>query len=109
MQVQVDALGVELTKEAEQILQRPAKAVHRPGRNHVDLAPGDGLQQPVEPRPLVAALGAADACILELGHDMPAVALGGYFGVWSARRVPQLAVRIFVIAVGLFLTVYYFF
>ncbi|MBN9069345.1 MAG: sulfite exporter TauE/SafE family protein [Rhizobiales bacterium] len=40
---------------------------------------------------------------------VPAVALGGYFGVWSARRVPQLAVRIFVIAVGLFLTVYYFF
>jgi uncharacterized membrane protein YfcA len=40
---------------------------------------------------------------------VPAVALGGYFGVWSARRVPQLAVRVFVIAVGLFLTVYYFF
>lgn len=40
---------------------------------------------------------------------VPAVALGGYFGVWSAKRVPQLAVRIFVIAVGLFLTVYYFF
>jgi uncharacterized membrane protein YfcA len=39
---------------------------------------------------------------------VPAVALGGYFGVWSARRVPQLAVRIFVIAVGLFLTGYYF-
>jgi uncharacterized membrane protein YfcA len=39
---------------------------------------------------------------------VPAVALGGYFGVWSARRVPQLAVRIFVIAVGLFLAGYYF-
>ncbi|MBN9077167.1 MAG: hypothetical protein BGN87_06860 [Rhizobiales bacterium 65-79] len=39
---------------------------------------------------------------------VPAVALGGYFGVWSARRVPQLAVRVFVIAIGLFLAGYYF-
>jgi uncharacterized membrane protein YfcA len=39
---------------------------------------------------------------------VPAVAIGGYFGVWSAKRVPQLAVRIFVIAVGLFLAFYYF-
>jgi hypothetical protein len=28
--------------------------------------------------------------------------------VWSARRVPQLAVRVFVIAIGLFLAGYYF-
>ena len=34
---------------------------------------------------------------------VPAVALGGYFGVWTAKRVPQNAVRGFVIAVGLFL------
>jgi uncharacterized membrane protein YfcA len=39
---------------------------------------------------------------------VPAVALGGYAGVWSAKRVPQVAVRIFVIAVGLFLAFYYF-
>ncbi len=39
---------------------------------------------------------------------VPAVALGGYAGVWSAKRVPQLAVRIFVIAIGLFLAFYYF-
>ena len=39
---------------------------------------------------------------------IPGVALGGYVGVWAARRVPQLAVRLFVIAVGLFLAVYYF-
>jgi uncharacterized membrane protein YfcA len=39
---------------------------------------------------------------------VPAVALGGYFGVWSAKRVPQIAVRIFVIAIGLFLAFYYF-
>ena len=39
---------------------------------------------------------------------VPGVALGGYAGVWAAKRVPQMAVRIFVIAVGLFLAVYYF-
>ena len=39
---------------------------------------------------------------------IPAVALGGYSGVWAAKRVPQNAVRAFVIAVGLFLAVYYF-
>ena len=38
----------------------------------------------------------------------PGVALGGYAGVWAAKRVPQAAVRGFVIAVGVFLAVYYF-
>ena len=38
---------------------------------------------------------------------VPAVALGGYCGVWAAKRVPQGWVRLFVIAVGLFLTGYY--
>lgn len=36
-----------------------------------------------------------------------AVGLGGYLGVQAARRFPQSAVRGFVIAVGLVLTVYY--
>ncbi|MBP0616585.1 sulfite exporter TauE/SafE family protein [Jiella mangrovi] len=39
---------------------------------------------------------------------IPGVALGGYCGVWIAKRVPQIAVRAFVIAVGLFLAGYYF-
>nr|WP_255617080.1 sulfite exporter TauE/SafE family protein [Aurantimonas sp. VKM B-3413] len=39
---------------------------------------------------------------------VPGVALGGYAGVWAAKRVPQVAVRGFVIAVGLFLSAYYF-
>jgi uncharacterized protein len=38
---------------------------------------------------------------------IPGAALGGYGGVWIAKRVPQVAVRIFVIAVGLGLGVYY--
>lgn len=40
---------------------------------------------------------------------VPGVAVGGYAGVWTARRVPQIYVRIFVIAVGIFLAGYYFF
>ncbi|AMS39922.1 membrane protein [Aminobacter aminovorans] len=39
---------------------------------------------------------------------VPGVALGGYAGVWTARRVPQALVRTFVVAVGLFLAGYYF-
>ncbi|AZO26977.1 MULTISPECIES: sulfite exporter TauE/SafE family protein [Mesorhizobium] len=39
---------------------------------------------------------------------IPGVALGGYAGVWIAKRVPQGAVRGFVVAVGLLLAFYYF-
>lgn len=39
---------------------------------------------------------------------VPGVALGGYAGVWAARRVPQSLMRAFVIAVGLLLAGYYF-
>lgn len=39
---------------------------------------------------------------------IPGVALGGYAGVWVAKRVPQAAVRGFVVVVGLLLAFYYF-
>ena len=39
---------------------------------------------------------------------IPAVAAGGYAGVWTARRVPQTAVRMVVVAIGLLLGIYYF-
>ncbi|WP_315926495.1 sulfite exporter TauE/SafE family protein [Mesorhizobium sp. SP-1A] len=39
---------------------------------------------------------------------VPGVALGGYGGVWLAKRVPQPLLRGFVIAVGLILAGYYF-
>ena len=39
---------------------------------------------------------------------IPAVALGGYAGVWTARRVPQAAVRTVVVVIGLLLAAYYF-
>ncbi|MFD1746348.1 sulfite exporter TauE/SafE family protein [Rhizobium helianthi] len=39
---------------------------------------------------------------------IPAVAAGGYAGVWLARRVPQTVMRVLVICVGIALTIYYF-
>lgn len=39
---------------------------------------------------------------------VPGCALGGYAGVWLARRVPQSLLRALVIACGLGLSVYYF-
>jgi uncharacterized membrane protein YfcA len=39
---------------------------------------------------------------------IPAVAIGGWYGVWIAKRVPQPILRGFVIAIGLLLAVYYF-
>ncbi len=39
---------------------------------------------------------------------IPAVAIGGWYGVWIAKRVPQTVLRAFVIAVGLLLAGYYF-
>lgn len=39
---------------------------------------------------------------------IPAVAAGGYAGVWLARRVPQTVMRVLVIGVGIALTIYYF-
>lgn len=39
----------------------------------------------------------------------PGAALGGYLGVYAARRVPQWLIRVLVVGVGLLLTAYYFF
>jgi hypothetical protein len=60
MQEQVDALGMEFTEEVQEVDQRPAQAIDRPCGDHVDVAPGDGLEQPVEARALVASLGAGE-------------------------------------------------
>jgi len=45
---------------------------------------------------------------LQAAFMVPGVAVGGYAGVWTARRVPQSVVRSIVIAVGLLLAGYYF-
>ena len=40
---------------------------------------------------------------------LPGAGIGGYMGVWLAKRVPQTWMRYAVIAVGVFLAGYYFF
>lgn len=45
---------------------------------------------------------------LEAAVMIPGGALGGYSGVWLARRIPQTIIRAFVVAVGLLLAFYYF-
>lgn len=39
---------------------------------------------------------------------IPGVAVGGYSGVWAARRMPEPVVRWIVVGTGLVLSVYYF-
>jgi hypothetical protein len=97
VQEQVDALGVEFAQEVQQVDQRPAEAIDRPGRDHVDVAPGHRLEQAIEARALVAALGARDAGILEELYHAPAVARGDLFQFTSlvfggllAGRDPQI-------------------
>jgi hypothetical protein len=83
VQEQIDALGMELAEEVQQVDQRAAQAIDRPGRDHVDVAAGDGLQQAIEARPLVASLGAGDPGILEKLNQAPAVARGDLFDLTS--------------------------
>lgn len=56
---------------------------------------------------LVFVVGGAVAW-LEAAFMAPGVAVGGYLGVWLAKRVPQPLVRGVVIVVGLALAIYYF-
>ena len=75
MQEQVDALGVEFAEEVQQVDQRAAQAIDRPGRDHVDVTTGNGLEQAIEARPLVAAFGARDTGVLEKLDEAPVMAL----------------------------------
>lgn len=52
---------------------------------------------------LGGVVGWAEAAVM-----IPGGALGGYSGVWLARRVPSVIIRAFVISVGLLLAFYYF-
>lgn len=45
---------------------------------------------------------------LQAAVMIPGGALGGYAGVWLARRVPQAVIRGLVVVVGLLLAAYYF-
>lgn len=76
MQVEVDALGIDLGQEADEVLKAATQPVDRPARHHVDLPPGDHRHQRVEPGALVAALASRDAFVGEDGDDDPAQTVG---------------------------------
>ena len=75
MQVKVNLLGAQLAQQAKQVDQAASQSVHRPGGHHVDLTPGDGAQQLLHRRPLLARHAAADAVVVEHAGDDPAVLL----------------------------------
>ena len=76
MQVKVDLLRVQLVEEAEQIDQTAAKTIHRPGGDHIDLAAGNRLEEPLHRGAALAWRGAADAVVIVDPGDGPAVPHG---------------------------------
>src|SRR6516165_6533077 len=72
MQVQVALDGLELVQEPDKVLQAAAQAIDGPGCNHVYLAAGNVLEQAIEARTLVPALGAADGGIFVEANHLPA-------------------------------------
>src|SRR2546422_507286 len=54
MEIQVDLQGMQLGQERDQVLQRPAKSINRPGHDDVELAPGRALAQGVESGPPIS-------------------------------------------------------
>ena len=75
VEVELDVLGVQFSKERHEILQRAAETINRPCGYEIELFAGNPLEQGIETRPLVPPLRAADAGILENVSDGPTVAL----------------------------------
>jgi hypothetical protein len=68
---QINAFIVKALQDSEQVRQRSAQPINRPGRDHIELAGVDGLQHGVEPWALVPALGATNAGVLVDLGDLP--------------------------------------
>ena len=62
----------------EQVDQRPTDPVDGPRHYHVELAPAGIVEQGIEPWPLVAALGAANAGVAVDLDNAPAAAFGDF-------------------------------
>src|SRR5579883_25076 len=73
MQVQIDALGVQLAEEADEILQRAAEAIDGPGGDQVDFPTRDRLTQLSEAGPLLLPLRAADPAVGERRDHLPSM------------------------------------
>jgi len=51
MEVEIDALRMDLADEAHEILKGAAQAIHGPCCDEIELLAGDALEELVEPRP----------------------------------------------------------
>ena len=67
---------MNVPEEGYEVLERAAETVDGPRHHHIELASGGILEHPIKLRPLVAALGAADAVVDVLARDPPPGALG---------------------------------
>jgi hypothetical protein len=76
MQEQIDAHGVQLGQEANQILKTTAETVNGPSHDDIELPLGGIPAQRIEGGAPISALGAADAVILVNPADFPSHAAG---------------------------------
>lgn len=76
MQQHNDITCLKLAEQRHQIGQRASEAIDAPGSDDVELTPGHALHQRVETGTTIAAVGAADALVVEDRDDGPAEALG---------------------------------
>src|SRR6516164_6890017 len=76
VEVEVNADGLKVLDGAEQVDKGAAKPIDGPSHHHIEPAPAGIFEHGIEPRTLVAAFGARDACVpVDLDH-LPAAALG---------------------------------
>src|SRR5262249_14195220 len=76
IEVQIDAAGLQGLDGAQQIDQRAAQAVDRPGHDHIKLAPLRILEHLIEAWTPVAALSTADTRVAVLLDHLPAPPFG---------------------------------
>ena len=66
MQIKINALGVKLVQDTQQVLKAAAEAVDRPGGHDIKVPARDAFEQRIKTRPLLAAVGAGNSGILEV-------------------------------------------
>jgi hypothetical protein len=76
MEIKITPDGTNLIEQPDEILKRSAETINGPRHDQIELAARDRFQHGVEPRPLVPALGAGDARILENLSDTPSSLIG---------------------------------
>jgi hypothetical protein len=76
VQVQIDALGLQIGQQDNELLQRSSQSIDGPGHHQIDLPPDDRVVEPIVSRSLIPTLRTADAMVNVLGVDVPIHALG---------------------------------